>query len=220
MQTLILVNGAGAAAHPARRGRELGRSPPASSSARRSRAPDGHLRGPRRARGLARLQQRACARLRPTSPARETAGRRSHAHVLLLRHVRQSRRWCCTIPTTRSAHLITAKHWHNVQARRAALHHRRHRLGQGGVGQVLRPVAHGGVRAHVRLRPLPCRSRSFALIRRYGVTTLCCPPTMYRLMIAGGRGRLRPVARSDVLHHGRRGAQPRSVRLLAASIRA
>ncbi|MFR1166850.1 MAG: AMP-binding protein [Adlercreutzia equolifaciens] len=78
------------------------------------------------------------------------------------------------------AHLITAKHWHNVNPR-AALHHRRHRLGQGGLGQVLRPVAHGGRSAHLRLRPLRS-GRDSLLVGRYGVTTLCCPPTMYRLM--------------------------------------
>ena len=65
----------------------------------------------------------------------------------------------CAVPAKREG-------WHDFntgvrsaqcQARRAASDHRRHRLGQGGVGQVLWPVAYGGVRAHVRLRPLPCR---------------------------------------------------------------
>ena len=53
------------------------------------------------------------------------------------------------------AHLVTAKHWHNVDPDGLHFTIADTGLGQGGMGQVLRPVAYGGVRVHVRLRPLP-----------------------------------------------------------------
>ncbi len=115
------------------------------------------------------------------------------------------------------AHLITAKHWHNVNPE--GLHFTIADTGWGKAvwgkyfGQWLMEAA---VLTYDFDRYDPAEILS--LVGRYGVTTLCCPPTMYRLMSRGGRGRLRPV-QLGVLHHGRRSAEPRSVRLLARAYR-
>ena len=118
------------------------------------------VRRPGRARGVEGLQCRRARGLGRFRAARD-GGRRTHAHVLLQRHVRQSEdgaarfRLCARAPGHGQALARRAP-------RRHPLHHRRHGLGQGRVGQVLRPVAHGGVRVHVRLRPLPPIGDTFA----------------------------------------------------------
>ena len=166
-------------AHPSRRERELGRSR-RRACRRGALGPCWHLRGPRRARGLARLQQRGARRLGRLHPPRD-GGRRSHAHVLLLGHFGQSQDGA---PRFRLR--AGAPHHGQALAQRepqgAALHHRRHRLGQGGIwGKFFGP---GSMEAAVltydfdRYDP----AEILSLVGRYGVTTLCCPPTMYRLM--------------------------------------
>ncbi len=46
-------------------------------------------------------------------------------------------------------HIPTAKHWHNVRPDGLHFTIADTRWGKGRVGQVLRPVAHGGVPVHV-----------------------------------------------------------------------
>ena len=79
------------------------------------------------------------------------------------------------------AHLITAKHWHNVNPE--GLHFTIADTGWGKAvwgkffGQWLMEAA---VLTYDFDRYNP--ADILALIGKYGVTTLCCPPTMYRLM--------------------------------------
>ena len=79
------------------------------------------------------------------------------------------------------AHLITAKHWHNVDPE--GLHFTIADTGWGKAvwgkfyGQWLMEAA---VLTYDFDRYDPAEILS--LVGRYGVTTLCCPPTMYRLM--------------------------------------
>ena len=79
------------------------------------------------------------------------------------------------------AHLITAKHWHNVNPE--GLHFTIADTGWGKAvwgkffGQWLMEAA---VLTYDFDRYDPAEILS--LVGRYGVTTLCCPPTMYRLM--------------------------------------
>jgi acetyl-CoA synthetase len=86
------------------------------------------------------------------------------------------------------AHILTAKHWHNV-------------VSDGGVHLTIADTGWGKavwgklygqwlMEACVftydfdRFRP----AEILALIGRYDITTLCCPPTMYRMMVAEGLG--------------------------------
>ena len=84
-----------------------------------------------------------------TARARPTQGRRRPCSCYFYqRHVAATPRWCIhDSRPTRIGHIRHGQALAQRAARRPALHHRRHRLGQGRVGQVLRPVAHGGVRA-------------------------------------------------------------------------
>ena len=81
------------------------------------------------------------------------------------------------------AHIITAKHWHNVCP--DGLHFT---IADTGWGKAVWGKYYGqwlmeaGVFTYDfdRFRP----SEILSLIGRYGITTLCCPPTMYRMMMA------------------------------------
>lgn len=81
------------------------------------------------------------------------------------------------------AHLITAKHWHNVQP--DGLHFT---IADTGWGKAVWGKYYGQwlMEACVftydfdRFHP----SEILSLIGRFGITTLCCPPTMYRMMMA------------------------------------
>lgn len=81
------------------------------------------------------------------------------------------------------AHLITAKHWHNVDP--DGLHFT---IADTGWGKAVWGKFYGQwlMEACVftydfdRFHP----SEILDLIGRYGVTTLCCPPTMYRMMMS------------------------------------
>ncbi|MFR7495316.1 MAG: hypothetical protein ACLUVF_11820 [Adlercreutzia sp.] len=116
-----------------------------SLSARRSR-PRGHLRGPRRARGWRDFnsevraavdftardnRRRSRIMTSPRAPGQSQDGAHDSGYAL--------------------AHLVTAKHWHNVNE--GCTSPSPTPLGQGGLGQVLRPVAHGAA-VSPRLRPL------------------------------------------------------------------
>ena len=80
------------------------------------------------------------------------------------------------------AHLVTAKHWHNVQP--DGLHFT---IADTGWGKAVWGKYYGQwlMEACVftydfdRFRP----SEILSLIGHYRITTLCCPPTMYRLMM-------------------------------------
>lgn len=80
------------------------------------------------------------------------------------------------------AHLVTAKHWHNVQP--DGLHFT---IADTGWGKAVWGKYYGQwlMEACVftydfdRFHP----SDILSLIGRYGITTLCCPPTMYRMMM-------------------------------------
>lgn len=79
-------------------------------------------------------------------------------------------------------HLITAKHWHNV--RPDGIHFT---IADTGWGKAVWGKFYGQwmMEACVftydfdRYHP----SEILSLIKKYGITTLCCPPTMYRLMM-------------------------------------
>lgn len=81
------------------------------------------------------------------------------------------------------AHIMTAKHWHNVAP--DGLHFT---IADTGWGKAVWGKYYGQwlMEACVftydfdRFHP----SEILALIKRYGITTLCCPPTMYRMMMA------------------------------------
>lgn len=81
------------------------------------------------------------------------------------------------------AHLVTAKHWHNVQP--DGLHFT---IADTGWGKAVWGKYYGQwlMEACVftydfdRFHP----SEILSLIGTYGITTLCCPPTMYRMMMA------------------------------------
>lgn len=81
------------------------------------------------------------------------------------------------------AHLITAKHWHNV--RPDGIHFT---IADTGWGKAVWGKYYGQwlMEACVftydfdRFHP----SEILSLIGEYGITTLCCPPTMYRLMMS------------------------------------
>ena len=51
-------------------------------------------------------------------------------------------------------HILTAKHWQNVRKGRPASERLRYRMGQGRLGQALRPVALRGPDHGLRLRPV------------------------------------------------------------------
>ncbi|MBU5404516.1 AMP-binding protein [Paraeggerthella hongkongensis] len=81
------------------------------------------------------------------------------------------------------AHLVTAKHWHNVDPE--GVHFT---IADTGWGKAVWGKYYGQwlMEACVftydfdRFHP----SEILSLIGRYGITTLCCPPTMYRMMMA------------------------------------
>ena len=81
------------------------------------------------------------------------------------------------------AHLLTAKHWHNVEP--DGIHFT---IADTGWGKAVWGKYYGQwlMEACVftydfdRFHP----SEILSLIGRYGITTLCCPPTMYRMMMA------------------------------------
>ena len=81
------------------------------------------------------------------------------------------------------AHLITAKHWHNVQP--DGIHFT---IADTGWGKAVWGKYYGQwlMEACVftydfdRFHP----SETLSLIGKYRITTLCCPPTMYRLMMS------------------------------------
>ncbi len=81
------------------------------------------------------------------------------------------------------AHLVTAKHWHNVEP--DGLHFT---IADTGWGKAVWGKYYGqwlmeaGVFTYDFDRFHP--SEILSLIGRYRITTLCCPPTMYRMMMA------------------------------------
>lgn len=81
------------------------------------------------------------------------------------------------------AHLVTAKHWHNV--RPDGLHFT---IADTGWGKAVWGKFYGQwlMEAAVLTYDFDrfCPADILTLIGRYGVTTLCCPPTMYRMMMA------------------------------------
>ena len=98
------------------------------------------------------------------------------------RHVGQPQDGAPRFRATRIAHLVTAKHWHNVKP--DGLHFT---IADTGWGKAVWGKYYGqwlmeARSAHLRLRPLPSRRDTLARRSSYGITTLCCPPTMYRLM--------------------------------------
>ena len=103
--------------------------------------------------------------------------------------------------------------------RRAALHHLGHRLGQGAVGQALRPVDVRGAPSS------PMISTSFdahdilPMFAKYHITTFCAPPTMYRILHQGRSLQVRPFLHR-VRDHGGRGPEPRGLRAVGSAPRA
>lgn len=81
------------------------------------------------------------------------------------------------------AHLVTAKHWHNV--RPDGLHFT---IADTGWGKAVWGKFYGQwlMEAAVLTYDFDrfCPADILSLIGRYRVTTLCCPPTMYRMMMA------------------------------------
>ena len=85
------------------------------------------------------------------------------------------------------AHIPTAKHWHNVSQDEDASHFT---IADTGWGKAVWGKLYGqwAMEACVFTydfdRYVPAEILS--LIEKYGVTTLCCPPTMYRMMMGQG----------------------------------
>ncbi len=84
------------------------------------------------------------------------------------------------------AHIPTAKHWHNVQSD-GGIHFT---IADTGWGKAVWGKLYGQwlMEAAVFTYDFDRFSGAeiLALIERYAITTLCCPPTMYRLMMADG----------------------------------
>ena len=87
------------------------------------------------------------------------------------------------------AHIPTAKHWHNVETGPTASHFT---IADTGWGKAVWGKLYGQwlMEACVFTYDFDRFSGAeiLSLIEKYGVTTLCCPPTMYRLMMAEGLG--------------------------------
>ena len=87
------------------------------------------------------------------------------------------------------AHIPTAKHWHNVEAGPTASHFT---IADTGWGKAVWGKLYGQwlMEACVFTYDFDRFSGAeiLALIAKYGIATLCCPPTMYRLMMAEGLG--------------------------------
>ena len=114
----------------------------------------GEDHGGRLPSGLARLRQRVPPLLRRVHPHQgRPGGGGPHAHVLHLRHHRlpQGGGPVFQVPPGSLCHrqvlALRGPRW-------APSDHQRHRLGQGHVGQALRPVAQRGGGVCLRLRPL------------------------------------------------------------------
>jgi len=84
------------------------------------------------------------------------------------------------------AHIPTAKHWHNVQSD-GGLHFT---IADTGWGKAVWGKLYGQwlMEAAVFTYDFDRFSGAeiLSLIERFGISTLCCPPTMYRLMMADG----------------------------------
>jgi len=84
------------------------------------------------------------------------------------------------------AHIPTAKHWHNVQSD-GGIHLT---IADTGWGKAVWGKLYGQwlMEACVFTYDFDRFSGAeiLSLVERYGITTLCCPPTMYRLMMAEG----------------------------------
>ena len=179
VETKILVNGAGGGLTPVDRGQQ---ADPARRRAHRPGAlrPGGHLRRRHRARGVARLQHGRARRVRGVRPQAHACAR-SDAHVLLV-GTSGNPKMVLHDSEYAIAHLVTAKHWHNVDPE--GLHFT---IADTGWGKAVWGKYYGQwlMEACVftydfdRFHP----SEILTLIGKYRVTTLCCPPTMYRMMM-------------------------------------
>ena len=78
---------------------------------------------------------------------------------------------------------MTAKYWHSVHSDGLHLTDFGHRLGQGALGQVLRAVALRRRRSPRLSSSASTRNTFMPMLAKYNVTTLCAPPTIYRMMI-------------------------------------
>ncbi|NTW28090.1 MAG: AMP-binding protein [Coriobacteriia bacterium] len=87
------------------------------------------------------------------------------------------------------AHIPTAKHWHNVQSDGNGIHLT---IADTGWGKAVWGKLYGQwlMEACVFTYDFDRFSAGeiLGLIERYRITTLCCPPTMYRLMMQEGLG--------------------------------
>jgi len=81
-------------------------------------------------------------------------------------------------------HIVTSRFWHDVHEKRPPLHLLRHRLGKERVGQSSTargsraPQSSYTISAAGSMQPNSCRSSSGT-----GISTFCCPPTIYRMLI-------------------------------------
>ena len=84
------------------------------------------------------------------------------------------------------AHIVTAKHWHNVSADEGS----HFTIADTGWGKAVWGKLYGQWLMEACVFTYDFDRFSGAdilqLLEKYGVTTLCCPPTMYRLMAAAG----------------------------------
>ena len=139
--------------------------------------PEGHLRGERRARGWEDFN----AGVRAASETFERRETRASDPMLMYFSSGTSGNPKMVLHDSRYAlaHLVTAKHWHNV--RPDGLHFTIADTGWGKAvwgkyyGQWLMEAGvftHDFDRFHA--------SEILGLIAEHGITTLCCPPTMYR----------------------------------------
>jgi acetyl-CoA synthetase len=87
------------------------------------------------------------------------------------------------------AHIPTAKHWHNVETTDGSSHFT---IADTGWGKAVWGKLYGQwlMEACVFTYDFDRFSGAeiLSLVEQYGITTLCCPPTMYRLMMAEGLG--------------------------------
>ena len=149
---------------------------------------------------LARQPDDASAR---PADARE----RSRARLLHLGHHRARRRPCCTTTATPGRSATPSRFWHGVRARRPALDHQRHRLGEGRLRRDLRAVERGR-RGGAVPRPLRAARRARVPVRGSQPHVFCAPPTEFRLLVKEDLLALRGPAAARV-RVGGRAAQPR-----------
>ena len=81
---------------------------------------------------------------------------------------------------------LSTMYWIGLRRGRRPPEHQLPRLGQARLEQLLRPVERGRDRLHLPATRASTRQRVLEALVRRGVTTLCAPPTVWRMLILRG----------------------------------